>query len=116
MKVVINYLPEFIRLAKPLRKKYASFEKDFVLLLTELEKNPFMGIPLREGVRKVRMAIASKGKGKSGGTRILTYTVNKESDDLITVTLLTIYDKSKISNISDGYISSLITEIYQSDK
>ena len=107
----IDVLPEFMRLAKTLKKKYASFEKDYLLLLDELRSNPFVGIPLGEGVRKVRMTISSKGKGKSGGARVLTYSVNKESDDEIKVTLLSIYDKSKISNVSDDYISSLIKEM-----
>lgn len=111
MNVKIDFLPEFMRLAKPLWKKYASFEKDYLLLLDELRSNPFVGIPLGEGVRKVRMTISSKGKGKSGGARVLTYSVNKESDDEIKVTLLSIYDKSKISNVSDDYISSLIKEM-----
>ena len=57
------------------------------------------------------MPISSKGKGKSGGARVLTYNVNKESDDEITVTLMSIYDKSKISNVSDEYISFLIKEM-----
>ena len=111
MNVKIDFLPEFMRLAKPLWKKYASFEKDYLLLLDELRSNPFVGIPLGEGVRKVRMTISSKVKGKSGGARVLTYSVNKESDDEIKVTLLSIYDKSKISNVSDDYISSLIKEM-----
>ena len=110
-KVTINFLPEFLRLAKPLRKKYASFEKDFLLFLDELESNPFMGIPLGSGVRKVRLAIMSKGKGKSAGARILTYSINSESDTEISVTLLSIYDKSKISNVSNEYIASLIKEL-----
>lgn len=111
MNVKIDFLPEFMRLAKPLWKKYASFEKDYLLLLDELRSNPFVGTPLGDGVRKVRMTISSKGKGKSGGARVLTYSVNKESDDEIKVTLLSIYDKSKISNVSDDYISSLIKEM-----
>ena len=111
MNVKIDFLPEFMRLAKQLWKKYASFEKDYLLLLDELRSNPFVGTPLGEGVRKVRMTISSKGKGKSGGARVLTYSVNKESDDEIKVTLLSIYDKSKISNVSDDYISSLIKEM-----
>ena len=57
------------------------------------------------------MPISSKGKGKSGGARVLTYNVNKESDDEIKVTLMSIYDKSKISNVSDEYISFLIKEM-----
>ena len=111
MNVKIDFLPEFMRLAKPLWKKYASFEKDYLLLLDELRSNPFVGTQLGDGVRKVRMTISSKGKGKSGGARVLTYSVNKESDDEIKVTLLSIYDKSKISNVSDDYISSLIKEM-----
>lgn len=111
MNVRINLLPEFIRLAKPLRKRYASFEQDFFLLLEELKSNPFLGTQIGTGIRKVRMAIASKGKGKSGGARVLTYSVNKESDNDITITLMSIYDKSKISNVSDDYISSLVDEL-----
>lgn len=111
MNVRINFLPEFIRLAKPLRKRYASFEHDFFLLLEELQSNPFLGTQIGEGVRKVRLAISSKGKGKSGGARVLTYSLNKESDSDITVTLMSIYDKSKISNVSDDYISSLVDEL-----
>ena len=52
MKVEIDFLPEFMRLAKPLWKKYASFEQDYMLLLDELRSNPFVGIPLGEGVKK----------------------------------------------------------------
>ena len=111
MKVKIDFLPEFMRLAKPLWKKYASFEQDYMQLLEDLRSNPFMGTPLGEGVRKVRMTISSKGKGKSGGARILTYSVNKESDEDIKLTLLSIYDKSKISNVSDEYISFLVKEM-----
>lgn len=74
-----------------------SFEQDFFLLLEELKSNPFLGTQIGTGIRKVRMAIASKGKGKSSGARVLTYSVNKESDNDITITLMSIYDKSKIS-------------------
>ena len=98
-------------MVKPPWKKYASFEQDYLQLLDELRSNPFVGTPLGEGVRKVRMPISSKGKGKSGGARVLTYNVNKESDDEIKVTLMSIYDKSKISNVSDEYISFLIKEM-----
>lgn len=115
MKVSINFLPEFFRQAKSLRKKYASFERDFQLLLDQLEENPFLGTSLGKGVRKVRMAVASKGKGKSGGVRILTYSINKTTDDEVTITLLSVYDKSKISNVTDEYISLLVNEINDMD-
>ena len=54
------------------------------------------------------MAISSKGKGKSGGARVLTLTVLVTGD--ADVTLLTIYDKEEISNVSDEYIKWLVSE------
>ena len=101
--------------SKIAEEKYASFERDFQLLLNQLEENPFLGTSLGKGVRKVRMAVASKGKGKSGGVRILTYSINKITDDEITVTLLSVYDKSRISNVTDDYISLLVNEINDMD-
>ena len=111
MKVSFDYLDEFERGAKALRKKYASFESDYLAFLDELEKNPFSGEPLGKHTYKNRMAIASKGKGKSGGARVLTYNVQKVSEDEVLVTLMTIYDKSDIENVSDAYIRSLVAQI-----
>ena len=111
MKVSFDYLDEFERGAKGLRKKYASFESDYNAFLDELEKNPFSGEPLGKHTYKNRMAIASKGKGKSGGARVLTYNVQKVSEDEVLVTLMTIYDKSDIENVSDAYIRSLVAQI-----
>lgn len=70
-----------------------------------------VGDDLGNGVRKIRMAIESKGKGKSGGARILTLNV-KVSENGLTVILLTIYDKNEISNVKDEYIKYLIEELY----
>ena len=69
-----------------------------------------MGDDLGGGVRKIRMAIASKGKGKSGGARILTLNV-KVSEDGLNVVLLTIYDKNEISNVKDDFIKYLIDNL-----
>ena len=57
------------------------------------------------------MAISSKGKGKSGGARVITYNLQQQSKDVILITLMTIYDKSEIDNVSDAYLRSLINEI-----
>jgi hypothetical protein len=56
------------------------------------------------------MAIKSKGKGKSGGARVITYNIDEKAE-VFHIDLLTIYDKSEIENISDSYIQSLLTEI-----
>ena len=111
MRVTFDYLPEFERGAKALRKKYPSFESDYDAFLDELEANPFIGEPLGQHTYKHRMAISSKGKGKSGGARVLTYNVQKQTDDEILITLMSIYDKSEIDNVSDAYIRSLVQQL-----
>ena len=52
---------------------------DYDAFLTGLEQDPFQGTSLGKGVRKVRMAIASKGKGKSGGARVITLNVKMDN-------------------------------------
>lgn len=109
MIVDIKYLPEFERRAKKMAKKYRSFIEDYDKFLGFLEENPFQGTSLGMGVYKTRMAVLSKGK--SGGVRVLTYTVQKVNPEKIVITLLSIFDKSDIENVSDGYIKSLVKEV-----
>ncbi|MGO5200674.1 hypothetical protein ACTQ1R_11530 [Prevotellaceae bacterium LCP21S3_C11] len=78
-------------------------EKDII-------NNPFLGDDLGSGIRKVRMAIASKGKGKSGGARILTLNLLLDTESM-EITLLTIYDKGEISNVKDDFIKYLISNL-----
>ena len=111
MKVSFVLSDEFIRQFKRLAKKYSSLVNDYGILKKELCKNPFQGDDLGNGVRKVRMSITSKGKGKSGGARVITLNVTQLEDDTIEITLLTIYDKSEISNVTDKYIKWLISLI-----
>ena len=110
MKVSFILSDEFIRQFKRLAKKYSSLLNDYDIFKEELRKNPFQGNDMGNGVRKVRMTITSKGKGKSGGARV-TLNVTQLEDDTIEITLLTIYDKSEISNVTDKYIKWLISLI-----
>ena len=111
MKVTFDYLDEFEKGAKALRKKYPSFEDDFDTFLNELEANPYGGESLGQHTYKNRMAIASKGKGKSGGARVITYNLQQHGDDEVLITLMTIYDKSDLENVSDAYLRSLVQQI-----
>ena len=111
MKVSFDYLDEFERGAKALRKKYPSFESDYDTFLNELEKNPYGGESLGRHTYKNRMAIASKGKGKSGGARVITYNLQQVNDEEVLITLMSIYDKSDIENVSDAYLRSLVQQI-----
>ena len=107
MNVTISLHDEFKRQFKRLNMKYRSLKNDLYALQEALLCNPFQGDDLGDGVRKVRMAISSKGNGKSGGARVLTLAVLV--DENANVTLLTIYDKNEIDNVSDEYISWLIS-------
>ena len=108
MNVTLHLHSEFKRQFRRLSKKYRSLIDDLEDFQEELIENPLQGIDLGRGVRKIRMAIGSKGKGKSGGARVLTLTVLVSED--ADVTLLTIYDKDEIDNVSDEYIRWLICE------
>ena len=106
MKVEIVLGDEFKRQFKRLAKKYPSLKDDFITFKKELADEPFQGSDLGCGTRKVRMAIVSKGKGKSGGARVITFNVIQHED-----TLLTIYDKGEISSVTDKYIKWLVSLI-----
>ena len=108
MKVTITLGDDFKCQACRLSKKYKSLKSDLKDFQDSIKENPFQGSDLGGGVTKIRMAIGSKGKGKSGGARVLTLTV-LVSDDA-DVTLLTIYDKDEIDNVYDNYIKWLISE------
>ena len=107
MEIEIRVGSEFLIQFKRLSKKYHSLKSDIKDLKDSLVIDPYQGTSLGKGVRKVRMAIASKGKGKSGGARVITYNLYQEGNSVI-IDLLTIYDKGEISNISDEFISFLL--------
>jgi mRNA-degrading endonuclease RelE of RelBE toxin-antitoxin system len=107
MSYNVFYTDNFRKEAKRLVKKYASLKKEIEALIDSLEQNPIQGKPLGNDCYKVRMAISSKGKGKSGGSRVITcvFVDNEE------VHLLTIYDKSEKNNISDRELKGLRNQI-----
>ena len=111
MRVTFILSEEFRRHFKRLAKKYPSLVNDYDTFKKELSKNPFQGADLGGGTRKVRMAIASKGKGKSSGARVITFNIIQHEDETIEITLLTIYDKGEISSVTDQYIKWLISLI-----
>ena len=109
-EVLIIPSDEFRRQAKRLAKKYKSLVSDLQVLMQMLTDNPFAGIDLGGGKRKVRMQVGSKGRGKSGGMRVITYSVEK-TDNVINVYLITLYDKSEYANVSDRYVDQIIRSL-----
>ena len=104
MNYSVKSIAVFEKQAKRLIKKYASLKKELLQLVQEFKENPEQGTSLGRGCFKIRLAIASKGKGKSGGARIITHVV--VADD--SVYLISIYDKSERENISDKELSELM--------
>lgn len=90
--------PDFEKSFKVLAKRHRSLKSDMLDFSRSLQENPFQGVELSPGIRKIRMAIASKGKGKSGGARIITYTVIAAEMEG-RVYLMNIYDKSDFSTV-----------------
>ena len=107
MTCSITSTPDFKSSLKVLCKHYKSMKQDFSDFLEDLEKNPFQGSELGKGLRKIRMAITSKEKGKSGGARIITITAIVSVDET-NVTLLTIYDKSDRETIKDSELKKIL--------
>lgn len=103
----ITTTPEFAKSLKKLAKRYKSIKEDYRKFLAELKDNPQIGVDLGHNVHKVRMAIASKNKGKSGGARVIYHTILVKTDSA-NITLLTIYDKSDQESISDNEILSIL--------
>lgn len=105
-KIAATFKKEF----KRLYKRYPSLAQDVTDLRKEILANPtLVGTDLGGGLRKIRMRITSKGKGKSGGARVITFTVVM-GIGMGEINLLYIYDKSERNNISEAEIKALLKE------
>ena len=76
-------------------------------LIKELKENPITGTSIGKNCYKIRLSIKSKGKGKSGGSRVVTHIVVSNK----TVYLLSIYDKSTKPTITDKELVKLLESI-----
>jgi len=92
---------------KRLSKKFPSLKNEFSELITSIIKNPATGTFIGNNCYKIRLAIASKGKGKSGGTRVITYLYIETE----TVYLLTIYDKGEKTNLKPNELKEMINSL-----
>lgn len=102
--------PDFERSFKALAKRYRSLKNDLLDFSLSLQENPFQGVELSPGIRKIRMAIASKNKGKSGGARVITYTVIvAEMEGRIY--LMKIYDKPDYSSVDLSVIKEIVRDL-----
>ena len=111
MKYNVLTIPPFDKQLKRLAKKYASLKEEYNALIDKLEENPQEGVSLGNNCFKIRLAVASKHRGKSGGARVITH-IYIENE---IVFLLAIYDKSEKVDISDKELRELLMEIENLD-
>ena len=104
MSYSVKSIEVFERQAKKLIKKYPSLKSELLTLIQELKQDPFKGTSLGKNCYKIRLAIKSKGKGKSGGARVITNFVVSEDS----VFLLSIYDKADKENLTNKELEELL--------
>ncbi len=116
MKIIIASTDNFEKEAKKLIKKYRSLTRELSDFQQALLQNPRQGIKIKEDTYKIRLAVKSKGRVKSGGMRVITFIheVVEQADGEIVVYLISIYDKSNTANISDKFLSVLIDDVVAS--
>lgn len=104
--------PLFESKFKRYSKKFPSLDKEILELEETLVINPRSGIDLGGNLYKIRLASKDKGKGKSGGFRIITY-LKIESEDATDIYLITIFDKSEESNIDKATLIKIANQIFR---
>ncbi|MEX0811267.1 MAG: type II toxin-antitoxin system RelE/ParE family toxin [Chitinophagales bacterium] len=98
---------KFKKQFKKLLKKFPSLKHELQNLINQLKSDPFTGTELGNHCYKIRLGISSKGAGKSGGARVITYVYVEETK----VYLLCIYDKSERDSISIKEIKKIIKQL-----
>lgn len=72
-----------------------------------LKENPIQGTLLGNDIYKVRLSVASKGKGKSGGARVMTLVKIEENK----IVLFFIYNKGDRDSLSKKEIEELVKNL-----
>lgn len=111
MSCSIEVTAHFSKEAKRLAKKFPSLRQELALFFDEVAANPTLGTALGMDVFKVRLRISSKGKGKRGGARIITY-FKRQAE---VVVLLTIYNKGEQSSITMAEIQKILLKSVNPD-
>ena len=110
MSYNISTISLFDKQVKRLAKKYPSIKNDLIELIEILSDNPELGTSLGNNSYKIRLSISSKGKGKSGGARLITYVKVTET----TIYLTSIFDKSEKENITDEELKTILNLLKKS--
>jgi mRNA-degrading endonuclease RelE of RelBE toxin-antitoxin system len=113
MSYNVSTIPAFDSELKTLAKKYHSLKGEYKDLVKHLEANPTEGADhIGQGCYKIRLAIKSKGRGKSGGARVAYFIqLQPEGENPGEVVLLTIFDKADRSTITTKELSDILKNL-----
>nr|WP_308560279.1 addiction module toxin RelE [uncultured Prevotella sp.] len=112
--ITVSVSDDFAKEAKRLAKKYPSFKQDYKEFLDSIKENPLQGDEITKNIRKIRMAIKSKGKGKSGGARVITFNILTDVQNG-QVVLLLIYDKEDASTVKTNVVKQIVRDLKFND-
>ena len=108
--ITISVSDDFAKEAKRLAKKYPSFKQDYKDFLVSIKNNPLQGDEITKNIRKIRMAIKAKGKGKSGGARVITFNILTDIENGHVVFLL-LHDKEDASTVKVNVVKQLVRDM-----
>ena len=108
--ITVSVSDDFSKEAKRLAKKYPSLKQDYKEFLESIKNNPLQGDEITKNIRKIRMAIKAKGKGKSGGARVITFNVLTDVENGHVIFLL-LYDKEDASTVKVNVVKQLVREM-----
>lgn len=108
--ITISVSDDFAKEAKRLAKKYPSFKQNYKDFLVSIKNNPLQGDEITKKIRKIRMAIKAKGKGKSGGARVITFNILTDIENGQVVFLL-LYDKEDASTVKVNVVKQLVRDM-----
>ena len=108
--ITVSVSDDFAKEAKRLAKKYPSFKQDYKDFLDSIKENPLQGDEITKNIRKIRMAIKAKGKGKSGGARVITFNILTDIKNGQVVFLL-LYDKEDASTVKVNVVKQLVRDM-----
>ena len=108
--ITVSVSDDFAKEAKRLAKKYPSFKQDYKDFLLSIKNNPLQGDEITKNIRKIRMAIKAKGKGKSSGARVITFNILTDIENGHVVFLL-LYDKEDASTVKVNVVKQLVRDM-----
>ncbi len=107
MITCIKFSDEFQKSFKQLKKRYRSLPEDFKTVMNSLVENPIQGDEMHDGMRKIRIGITSKNRGKRGGGRVIIRVAISDTE----LSFLYIYDKSDMPSVSDSFLNDIIKQL-----